>query len=229
MNEDRKLKVIYYQIEAIREGMNYGYDTVDSKLVEQYNSLINDLDGQIDIDLKKYLLGQDEIYNDSYDLTSCVVQVDIVLSLLKNVYLNDNDKNITKIGNLYTSIEDDELRDRCSDLLSSDGPYDRVINQATQVLEDRIKNKAELGDTNLIGFQLVAKAIHSKLEETILKFSDKPEVQEGYSNLFKGIMLIYRNPTHHSFKFKCSREYSLKFCVYIDELLRIVEKSIKVK
>src|SRR3989344_4424930 len=43
-------------------------------------------------------------------------------------------------------IHDKELRDRCLDLLKADSKYDRVINQATQVLEDRVRTKAKLAD-----------------------------------------------------------------------------------
>lgn len=106
--------------------------------------------------------------------------------------------------------------------------FDRAINQATQVLEDRIKKKSGLEQTNLIGIALISKAVHSKIEQTILKFSDETDIQEGYSFIFKGLISTYRNPTHHSLNFKCNREYALKFCAYIDELLKEVEKSVNI-
>ena len=110
-----------------------------------------------------------------------------------------------------------------------DRAFDRAINQATQILENRIKLKAGLTETSLIGTSLVSKAIHSKLDETILKLSEKQDIQEGYSNLIKGIISIYRNPTHHTLSFECSREYALKVCSHIDELLKIIEQSEKIK
>ena len=152
-----------------------------------------------------------------------------IIEYLKNLYIESGDYQISKVGYLYNSIEDGDIKARCGDILLGEGPYDRAINQATQILEDRIKAKAGLKDTNLIGTALVSKAIHSSLDETILKFSDKADIQLGYSNLFKGLVSIYRNPTHHTLSFECSREYALKVCAYIDELLRIIEASEKIK
>ena len=62
----------------------------------------------------------------------------------------------------------------------------------------------------------------------LLKFSDEPDIQEGYSNLFKGIVSIYRNPTHHALDYKCSREYALKTCAFIDDLLKEIANSSKI-
>jgi len=38
-------------------------------------------------------------------------------------------------------VRDTELRDRCADLLSARGNYDRVIREATVILEDRIRRQ----------------------------------------------------------------------------------------
>ena len=152
-----------------------------------------------------------------------------VIEYVKNFYIEDGEHQITKVGYLYNSIEDSDLKSRCGDILLGEGPFDRAINQATQILENRIKEKAGLNNTVLIGIPLISKAVHPKIEETILKFSDKPDIQEGYSFLLKGIMSNYRNTTHHSLSFECSREYALKICAYIDELLKMVENSEKVK
>lgn len=148
---------------------------------------------------------------------------------INSVYIDTREEVIQKVGALYNSIQDAELQRRCGDiLLESSGAFDRVINQATQILEDRIKRKSGLQDTQLIGLPLVSKAIHSKLETTILKFSDTPEIQEQYSALFKGIIGVYRNPTHHGLEYECSREDALKFCAYIDLLLTEVDKAEKI-
>ena len=141
------------------------------------------------------------------------------------MHINSSDYQINKIGYLYRSIEDKDLKDRCGDILLGETAFDRAVNQATQILEDRIKVKAGLSGNNIIGLSLISKAVHSKIDKTILKFSDDAYVQEGFSNLFKGIISIYRNPTHHSLTFECSREYALKFCAYIDELLTQIEAS----
>lgn len=38
-------------------------------------------------------------------------------------------------------IHDAELRQRCADLLGAPGNYDRVVREATTVLEDRIRRR----------------------------------------------------------------------------------------
>lgn len=83
-------------------------------------------------------------------------------------------------------------------------------------------------DSVLIGLALVSKAIHSKLEQTMLKFSEKDNEQEDWSLLFKEIIGIYKNSTHHGIDYECTREEALKICAYIDTLLQAVEKSEKV-
>lgn len=151
-----------------------------------------------------------------------------ILEYLNNVYIDTTEDTVKKVGALYNAIEDTELQKRCGDiLLEASDAFDRVINQATQILEDRIKKKSNLQDTNLIGLPLVSKAIHSKIELTILKFSDNPDIQEQYSALFKGIIGVYRNSTHHGFDYVCTREEALKFCAYIDMLLKEVENAEK--
>ena len=152
-----------------------------------------------------------------------------ILEYLEKIYIDTTDETIQRIGALYNAIYDTELQKRCGDiLLEASGAFDRVINQATQVLEDRIKKKAGLEKTNLIGLPLVSKAIHSKLEHTILKFNENPDIQEHYASLFKGIIGVYRNSTHHGLEYECSREEALKFCSYIDLLLKEVDKSEKI-
>ncbi len=41
-------------------------------------------------------------------------------------------------------IKDNELRERCSDLLNSPGNYDRVILEATTILEDRMRKNVRM-------------------------------------------------------------------------------------
>lgn len=198
--------------------------------IDQFNSLLNDL----------FCITQDEYFsmyeirkNDYFhkEDRDCLkgtylLKLLPILTYINNVYIDNTDEVIQKVGALYNAIADSELQKRCGDiLLEASGAFDRVINQATQVLEDRIKKKAKLQDTTLIGLPLVCRAIHSKLDITILKFSDNEEIQDKYSVLFKGIIGVYRNSTHHGVDYECTREDALKFCAYIYNLLKEVEKA----
>ena len=226
MDKSYEIKKIYYLLLGLYEAINKKETFIAHRIVNQYNELINKLEEILNEDLSDYLVQYNERYdNDSYHTTTLMYQIYPIIKYLENMHINTSEYQISKIGYLYNSIEDKDLHDRCGDILLGETAFDRAINQATQILEDRIKNKANLSNTNLIGIPLVSKAIHAKIENTILKFSDNADIQEGYSNLFKGIISIYRNPTHHTIGFKCDREYALKFCAYVDELLKQVDKS----
>ena len=222
-----KVKRIYYLLLGIKESLIYKETTVPEKVAHQYNNLIDELEALLGDSLKTYKIDHAEHYGDrTYNPYSFLYQINPIITYLENLHINNSDYQINKIGYLYNSIEDKELHDRCGDILLGEGAYDRAINQATQILEDRIKKKAKLDKTTLIGIPLISKAVHAKIEQTILKFSDEADIQEGYAFIFKGIISVYRNPTHHSLNFKCNREYALKFCAYIDELLKEIDNCV---
>lgn len=227
---------IYTLIKGMYQGIKESdYSLVENNTFKQYNDL---LDKVFDITKDEYflLLKIEDIDTGNYggNKRQCtkhffLTKIIPAKEYINNIYIDTKEEIIQKVGALYNSIEDTQLQKRCGDiLLEASGAFDRVINQATQVLEDRIKKKAGLEETPLIGLPLVSKAVHSKLEHTILKFNDNPDIQEHYASLFKGIIGVYRNPTHHGLDFECSREDALKFCSYIDLLLKEVENSEKI-
>ena len=210
---------------------------IDNKLIErneieQFNELLDKLeDITQDGYFYMYRIEESDYFHKEQGHSDCLkgtflLKLLPILEYINNTYIDNTDEIIQKVGALYNAIEDSELQKRCGDiLLEASGAFDRVINQATQILEDRIKKKSKLQNTTLIGLPLVSKAIHSKLDMTILKFSDNEDVQEKYSALFKGIIGVYRNSTHHGLDYECTREEALKFCAYIDNLLKEVDQS----
>ena len=96
------------------------------------------------------------------------------------------------------------------------------MNQATQVLETRIQRKSGSSE---IGKRLVNDVIKPDLASTVLILSNIPSEQEGYSNVFRGIMQTLRNSTHHSFASSFSRENAFAVCGYIDQLLKLIDKA----
>ena len=131
---------------------------------------------------------------------------------------------VVEIGSLYNSIRDSQLRDRCSDLLSAPGNFDRVINQATLVLEDRIRKKAS-GDNSLTGVQLINQVLKPDPGSSILKVSENRNEHEGICHICRGLMQAFRNPTHHQLIEKFSREDALKVCAFIDDILRMIDEA----
>jgi hypothetical protein len=126
-------------------------------------------------------------------------------------------------------IEDQELRSRCQDILMAPANFDRPINQATLVLEDRIRNKAK-PTTKLVGESLVNFAFKEDLSTTVLQVaSNDSDDQRGFTQILRGLVPAFRNKTHHHIINTFSREEAMRVCGFIDVLLRVVDSSVKVK
>ena len=126
-------------------------------------------------------------------------------------------------------IEDQELRSRCQDILMASANFDRPINQATLVLEDRIRKKAQ-PTQKLVGEKLVGYAFNEEISKTVLRVaSNDPGDQRGFTQMLRGIFAAFRNKTHHHIIKNISREEAMRVCGFIDVLLRVVDNSVKVK
>lgn len=125
-------------------------------------------------------------------------------------------------------LQDKELRERCSDLLLASKHFDRAINQATTVLEDRIRRKAQLTQS-AVGENLVNLAFKEDPSLTILKVaSGEKDDQRGFTQILRGIVPSFRNKTHHHVVNTFSREEAMRVCGFIDVLLRVVDSSTKI-
>jgi Protein of unknown function (Hypoth_ymh) len=145
-----------------------------------------------------------------------------IISYLEMVHRASN--RVVEIGSTYNLIRDEALRSRCSDLLSASGHFDRVINQATQVLEERIRTKIPEFASD-IGTVLVGKAMNGELAKTRIRFSDNPSEQDGYVSIFRGLIGAFRNPSHHRFLENVTREQALQICAFIDNMLAALETA----
>lgn len=157
------------------------------------------------------------------------------LSLIANHHLKeDNAKKNEKavIGVKNTSglkiedlILDVELQDRCKDLLKAKRNFDRVFREATTILDNRIKKLAGL--TRMKPLDAIGKAVNPDPTKAILKISDENFEQEGFFNICKGLILLFRDRTHHEISDKFSREDALKFCGFVDIILATLNKAKK--
>jgi hypothetical protein len=126
-------------------------------------------------------------------------------------------------------IEDDELRTRCTDILVAPKNFDRPINQATLVLEDRIRKKAS-PSKKLVGENLVGYAFNEDLTRTVLEVPGAdPDDQRGFTQMLRGIVPAFRNKTHHHIVTSFSRNEAMRVCGFIDVLLRVVDGSTKLR
>lgn len=127
-------------------------------------------------------------------------------------------------------IEDQELRSRCQDILMASANFDRPINQATLVLEDGIRKKAQQSTQKLVGEKLIGYAFNEEIPKTVLRVaSNDSDDQRGFTQILRGIFAAFRNKTHHHIIKSFSREEAMRVCGFIDVLLRVVDNSVKIK
>ena len=123
-------------------------------------------------------------------------------------------------------LQDKDLRARCLDLLAASSRYDRAINQATLVLEDRIRKKAK-PPSPMTGEPLVNFAFKDEMSKTVLQVgSGQADDQRGFTQILRGIVPAFRNNTHHHISDNFSQEEAILVVGFIDVLLRVVERSI---
>ena len=120
-------------------------------------------------------------------------------------------------------LMDDELRDRCTDLLLAKGNFDRVFREATTVLEHRLKKLALVTDKRIKACDLAARVLYPK--NAILRISDDDGEQEGFYQICRGMFQTFRNPVHHQLSEGFKRENALQFCGFVDSLLKMLEQA----
>lgn len=126
-------------------------------------------------------------------------------------------------------IQDTELQDRCIDLLLLKSKFDRAVNQATLVLEERIRSKSQ-PPSPLVGEALVNFAFKDDPRNTVLQVAGGgAEDQRGFTQILRGIVPAFRNRTHHHLTDSFTREDAIRVCGFIDVLLRVVDGSTKIK
>lgn len=121
-------------------------------------------------------------------------------------------------------LRDDELKNRCTDLLRARGNFDRVFREATTVLDDRLKRLAGI-KRRINPADLAAQVLHPR--KAILRVSRDGDEQEGFFLICRGLFLAFRNPTHHQLSDRFTREDALRFCGFVDSLLTVLEQAQK--
>ncbi|HAJ57554.1 MAG TPA: TIGR02391 family protein [Candidatus Omnitrophica bacterium] len=221
-----QLKGIYGRLLGLSESLPDQKSNVQSIIAEDYNLIVDEIAEIIEKDLNSYKIPRNQYFGDgSYVKSGSATKIRQLISHLRYAY--NLDEKILELGSLINAIENQELKDRCLDLLTARSKFDRVINQATLVLEDSIRQKS--GITGKEGVKLVNEAIKDNALDSVLVIDGEPEEQEGLAHICRGIMLSFRNLTHHKLVDKFSREDALKFCGFIDILLKIIQSAKKSK
>lgn len=217
-----KAKKLYGRLKGLQQHAFHS-TSIYGDAGEGFNKIVQNLKEALeDTEILTFLLPSDAFYSSqvSHELFCSIDRLqNRILELVSYLEYGYNltDRVITT-GSIYNSIKDEKLKNRCSDILAAPGNFDRVINQATQVLEDRIRTKARL-DRSFIGVTLVNKALNPDLSKTILQVSSSEDEHRGFCDICRGIMSAFRNPTHHMLTDQYSRDEALKLCAFIDDLL----------
>jgi len=173
-------------------------------LGEDISFLSNHLEGFTEVDTKMLALRVKQaiaFFNECYAKELGLEQVNITLD----------------------GLRDRVLKDRCGDLLRATDHYDRAVNQATLILEDRLRQKSTQGK-NLTGPQLVNTLIKVERDKSPLILSSDDNEQRGFADIIRGIMAAHRNPTHHTI-YAISQLDAARICAYIDVVLEIVDRA----
>jgi len=121
-------------------------------------------------------------------------------------------------------LEDAELRGRCRDLLLAKRHYDRVVREATTVLDARLKKLT--GISNMNPAALVGKALSPDPDKAVIVVSSEKDVQQGFFSICIGVMLAFRNKAHHNLSNAFTQADALKFCAFIDALLAVIGSGV---
>ena len=217
----------YARLKALKDASEVKVQYLHKTIGSDYESILFGLRKDVADDFSGFDLTNEMTNHRSepeyfYNSAAVSSKISQLVSYLEHVHRASS--RIVEIGSIYNLIRDEELKSRCSDLLSASEHFDRVINQATQVLEERIRAFAP-DHAGMTGLPLVMKAMNSEVSKSKLIFSDIAGEQDGYVNLFKGLIGAFRNQSHHRFLENVTREQALQICAFIDNMLAVLASA----
>jgi uncharacterized protein (TIGR02391 family) len=118
-------------------------------------------------------------------------------------------------------IRDAELAQRCADLIDADDHYDRVIREASTILEDRIRNRTHLSAES--GVPVMQQAFSVK--NPVIRLSDHGGEQQGAMEIYTGVIRLFRNGVGHRLVKTITQERALQFAVMVDLLLALIDEG----
>lgn len=126
-------------------------------------------------------------------------------------------------------INDVQLKERCLDLLNAPNHYDRVVREATTILEDRIR--AKVGHERLAqlipnsgdqaGENLVNRVFSP--DKPVLEYSSEKLRRIQFHRMLLGVVSFVRNQIHHSIDDSVEWSWAWSVVGLVDRLLTDVE------
>jgi hypothetical protein len=173
-----RLHGLYGRLKGIQAALGARHGVCTGTMGNDFNSIVRNVGLVLEEDTTSFAVPHYAFYEGGAGRSNAFCREEELVNKLNQLisYLEFSQHvgaEILEIGTLFNSIQDETLRARCSDLLSAPGNFDRVVNQATLVLEDRIRAKTGKGNDRF-GVNLINDVLKTNLDETILKVSDDP-------------------------------------------------------
>lgn len=146
---------------------------------------------------------QGRLYMVALDLNTTIASLDAgIRGLLEHLPNNDDPRSrivvlearLAEAESRSIALRDDELRERCVDLLLRPGKADTAVRDAAVLLEHRVRRIAGLENTDL-GVGLIDKALNPKTG--VLKAEGTDAERRAVHELFRGTIAFFKNPASH--------------------------------
>lgn len=122
-------------------------------------------------------------------------------------------------------IRDDALRNRCSDLLAAPGNFDRVLREATTILEDRMRGAVAHERLTVLlpsaADQTGDRLVNALFNPTnpVLSISDDRAGRVAFRNMLAGTIGYLRNTSHHAIDDQTAWSWAWSVAGLVDQLL----------
>lgn len=131
-------------------------------------------------------------------------------------------------SNLYDEIITNKSLRKKTEKLFKDGHHARSVEEAYKLLDNIVKKKANLQNTNLTGASLMQRAFSPN--NPILKLNSgittsEQDEQSGYMQVFAGCMIGIRNPRAHETDWEDTEERALQLLSFANYLIERTELS----
>ncbi|OGC88175.1 MAG: hypothetical protein A2142_03510 [candidate division Zixibacteria bacterium RBG_16_48_11] len=202
-------------------------DYVETFVVQDYNGVITELAKATQDNLDFLLIPNTQATDmgyGQYKYKGIIFKSKLEQAISFLEASSDLGEEVIQVGSLIKAISDSQLRDRCIDLLQADANFDRVFREATTVLEDRMRTLSGLDD-KYFGVKLVDTALN--LTNGVLELPGGQKEKEGLLLIFKGVMLAFRDETHHKIIDDATRADAIKLLSLIDILLQVLTTAQK--
>ena len=160
----------------------------------------------------------------SYEIWDCALTPDIYNALDNNFVVTATSFSDYLTPLTTSSCFDDELTGRCFPILATGGSdpmlWDSAVRTAGVILEERLRDVGNISDPNQTGQSLVSKVFGNN--GTLASKFSVPSEQNGYRDLYAGIVGAFRNPSAHRLV-DPSPEEGGAFIVFVNLLLKKLE------